>query len=94
MFCSIPCSRSEKECVRTRLIGWFRSKLVTGLINLSYLGIDLAVATQTSALEAKLNFAYNIFDTPMLLLFFYYAASGKKRKNHILLSMFPRVCCL
>jgi hypothetical protein len=61
--------------------------LVTGLINLSYLGIDLAVATRTSALEAKLNFAYNILDTPVLLLFFFYAASGKKRKNHILLSM-------
>lgn len=61
--------------------------LVTGLINISYLGLNMSDATRTSAFQGKLNFIYNILDTPILLLLFFYAAPRKKRKIHILRTM-------
>jgi hypothetical protein len=61
--------------------------LANGLINLPNLNIGLFGQPCSSPIQEKMNFIYNLLDTPLVLLLFFHATPSKRRKNRILLSL-------
>jgi hypothetical protein len=61
--------------------------LANGLINLPNLNIGLFGQPGSSPIQEKMNFVYNLLDTPLVLLLFFHATPSKRRRNRILLGL-------